>query len=368
MKWAGLAFFALLLACSCTDAPARPTSNASSPPVYPTNPSLPTEPSPLTLAAGCRLPIYRHEAGPGPPVNALGFLNVCSGGFTPDPNSGFGAYIRPGNRWVPAGAEAISPDGRRYVYVTLIWRPDGNALDPRGTPDHWEIHVVEIIDKVDRVVSSQPLSTNYRVVKFSSAGVYLTQGCPSGCAAEYGRLWLLDPESGRISKVTDIRGIGWTVRGNYAWANSDLMSDPSFASSTTENPPWRQVFRLDLTTGETQVWASSQTTYGLAFLDSDGMPVISVQSQCPFPVWPRLADCYIVWNTLQGTNELYRLTSPTTHDFLAKLKLGCVSTAPEGTWLCGNETLYLYTPPRTFRAVAKTSGFDYYVVLGQLGD
>jgi hypothetical protein len=178
----------------------------------------------------------------------------------------------------------------------------------------------------------------------------------------------MDPESGQITKVTDARASRWIVRGNYAWANSDRMSDPSASSSTPDNPTWQRVFRLDLTTGETQVWASSQTSYGLAFLDITGMPVITVQSGCPFPVWPRLADCYIV-NPSHTTYEMYRLKSPTSHDFVARLERpGCQSTEPEGTWLCANETLYLYAPPRTLRPVAKTSGFDYYGVLGALGD
>lgn len=366
MKRVGLALVALVLVTSCSGAPAVSTGR-SSPRVNSTDvPFPPMEPSPLNLAAGCRLPIYRN-AGPST-KNEFGFLDVCTGGFTSDPSGGWGTYLRPSNLWVPAGADTISPDGLRYVYVDLVWRPDKAALDPRGVPDHWEIRIVGVIDKVERLVTSLPMTTYYRVVKFNSSGVYLTQGCAQGCPAEYGRLWLLDPDSGRITKVTDVRGSGWIVRGKYAWANSDLASEPSLASSTRENPPWQRVFRLDLTTGETQVWASSQTNQVLAFLDTTGMPVIIVQSACQFPVWPRLADCYTLWDPLGTTRELYRLTSPTHHDFVVKLKVRGISSEPEGTWISNDELLYLYTPPRKLRAVASTLGFPYFSILGPLGD
>jgi hypothetical protein len=352
------------------------TPSASKPPSLASPAITPnsTSPTPVTLPIGCRLPIDKYGAAEG---RVDGFLNVCTGVFKPDPTSAitfdsksglsmtvakpvlFGtaglSYVRQVSRWVPASVNAVSPDGQRYVYLHGVWRPNPSAFDPRGTLDHWEFHVVDTATAADQVVRTGPLTEYFIIVRFTSLGVYLTQACPSGCASEHGHLWLLEPDTGRISKVTDVRGYGWHIDGNYAWANSDLFVDSDVASGGRTSPPPRTVFRLNLSSGQLDQWFTcDRCGTAMVALDSAGEPLLTATDPYRF----------------DSPIDLVRLSSPGHYEFVARFvwgeSLDVLVTNPEGTWFYEGGYFYLYNAPSQPQAVVATGGYVYQTE-GQLG-
>jgi hypothetical protein len=153
----------------------------------------------------CSLAVEAMSVGqnPGPDMVtgvSLGFVNIPGGRFQVDPAAtvaglpvgaitGQDFYSAALKRWVPAPAQAISPDGLSYTYVKLL--PAG-ATYSNATSS--EVHVFDVVKNSDRKVWSS--SSSVELLSWESAGI-LVSVTPNGGGTVL--LWRINPATGAAS-------------------------------------------------------------------------------------------------------------------------------------------------------------------------
>jgi len=226
-----------------------PASQATNPPSPSPSPSAPL-PSPTSTPAGkalCTFPVL--GAGTGgyvgyfmtvpTNVKTTAQIRFRQSGIllqTVDKpfllGTGAGFYDRAFGRWIPADANAVSPDGAHYAY--------GSGA-PQG-PN--ELHIVDVRTGTDRLITNVG---RYWPLDYRSDGLYLREQSTSGLWAGSG-IFVLDLKTNVIRRLhSSTRTEWWTATlGNFAYGADLNPSDPHpVGSGETSN----ELVRANLRTG-----------------------------------------------------------------------------------------------------------------------
>jgi hypothetical protein len=289
--------------------------------IPPTNPAQ--SPASPQAALACNLPVASADA----PLDGTathgatghgGFVNVLSGGFSPDASS-LGSFDRQLHRWLPVSPQWVSPDGTRYAYPEFIGSP---------RPRTGAIHVVDVTSGRDRAVAVPAPST---IVRFGTNGIYIAGVHPYSDAPATG-LSLLDPGSGAVRQLI---GQGtWTLTDEVsAWG---VAQAPGVAPAPQTGPgnAGNRVVRLNLERGAVEdFFTSSGNNVELLGLDFEGRPLVRVVS---------------------GTTMTLRYGERTYAAPVAGANpAGPVVSESDRTWFgSGNGAIWLYEKGRELRQVA----------------
>jgi hypothetical protein len=178
----------------------------------PTGMTQPGEKGGVAMPAGvfpCSLAVEAMSVGQNPGQDAvtgvsLGFVNIPGGAFQVDPAAtvaglpvgaitGQNFYSAALKRWVPAPAQAISPDGLSYTYVKLL--PAGATY---GDATSAEVHVFDVVKNADRKVWSS--SSSVLLISWDGAGILVSATPLRGGAVV---LWRIDPATRAVSQAPD---------------------------------------------------------------------------------------------------------------------------------------------------------------------
>ena len=235
----------------------------------PTPPEFPTV-GPGAAGLSCRLPV---GFAPGtvdtqPAEGRLGFVQFPEGRVTiaysfPFGSDPYATYLRSANRWVPANWPYILPDGSRYV----VWE----SLEQQP-PYRTRLHLVETATGQERVLTVEMgIGTRdaYFFHSYAPEGIYLV-AATVGTSGGHG-LWLLDTNTGLRREITP-SGSWSMVAAGGAWANANddtvAPAPPGYAGSNS-------VVRLDLRTGQTQVWlVTPGRQIDIVGVDQAGRPLV----------------------------------------------------------------------------------------------
>ena len=185
------------------------------------------------------------------------------------------SYDRTLQRWLPVPASQVSPDGTHYVYEDRISPP---GLTPSTGPIMYSprLHVVDPAAGQDRIVPSLSLPIAVGVVSYQADGIYLSAGCPEGCPPDANKLWRLDPQSGVVTKVTDLQASGgWMIANGSAWT--------AVNQAPSSSPPRFEITSVDLRDGSSAGWLAvippcSSFCRGpdVVGLDGSGRPLVEL--------------------------------------------------------------------------------------------
>jgi hypothetical protein len=280
-------------------------------------------PTPNPAVLNCRLPVALTSTTGGKdpafiqfPQAMLTTATIPSFNGTQLRGYGAPAYDQPLATWLPVPPAYISPDGARYAYTDADWTA--------GIPTSTRVHVVDVRAGRDRVVFDKGA---YDVVAFTATGVFVVHHLPQTDSSD--GLWLLNPDSGTLRKLTSAGTEWFTVGADAAWSGELAPGDTTPGKIQAD-----RLIRLDLRTGAVTPWFYRQgqqiTVLGL---DPEGHPLVEVGSETKTelwlvsapsaatlinsgggwgaadslgPYWPVVADSHGVWmNTTKGI-ALYR--------------------------------------------------------------
>lgn len=279
----------------------------------------------------------------GPPFVG-GFVSGAQGGWTADPagqvsqtgdllttaakptltGSGFSSddaasYNGAVKRWLPVRAAQVRPDGLAYAYGEPYKASPGDALN-----NATRIHVVSLSDGTDHIIYS---GSPREVLAYEPEGIYVAAvRYYSGDSSASG-MWRLDPSTGASTQLPN--GAGFRlINGGIAWTDYWVIMPT-------------HLDRIDISTGIAQRWVDTQGEGWIWFvgLDSSGNPLVDVS---------------------QGTNSNWRLfvyTAPQTKTLIAGVSLHQLgSTDSHGTWLAGDDGIYLLVPGPILEKVSTVTG------------
>lgn len=294
----------------------------------------------------CRIPYIKAPAGSAGNLVG-GFVEGPQGTWTADPRAGItksgnfyvtdiapslkgsafstsdvGSYDLAFKRWLPVRRSQVRIDGQAYAYAEPY---KANASDP--LENSTRIHVVSATDGTDRVIYT---GAPRAVVAYESDGIYVTSvRYYSGEGG--GGLWRLDPVTGSSTQIPNVqagwieafsKGVGWTDGGT-------IMP--------------RQIFRIDLASGSTETWAKVGDNAWNWFvgLDASDHPLVT-----EFP------------NPLPSASPvLYVYTTPTSRTAIANGSFTQLTvTDSHGTWLAGEDGIYLLDATDTLVKVSDVTG------------
>ena len=252
----------ILAACSQQDGKGSPVGAVNSPPMTSASPSPSPSSLPVTPPAfACRMPVYAYGAG----KIVDSFINFPSGTETPDPAGKQGMYFdRAYSRWVPVPRNAVSPDGRRYVYIDL---PQAGVVT---------VHIVDVPTGKDHVIrfsgASIDLNGQPGVFDYAREGIYIEQGFEH----VFPGIWLLNTTTGAVAKVADIESPQLSSGTGVFWYGRVNPADPSPVSTgSSAGILPDEIDRFDVASKTTQQWLY-RPGVGLDVLglDLSGHPVI----------------------------------------------------------------------------------------------
>jgi hypothetical protein len=204
-------------------------------------------------------------------------------GFGEGNNLGQTTYDAATARWLPVARHQVSDDGLRYAYRELLSHPNAIGDQPLREVN---FHVVDVRTGSDQVVfttnGAPPL---WVIAGVSEQAIWLTR-CGNEGTGCWGSLWRLDTATGKLSKVSDRRGI-WVIGGGAGW--TVICSSPRYFPGATNSPPADaclmgladskpdQLLRIDLTTGNEETW-DREPGIVLLGIGRDGLPVLKLNS------------------------------------------------------------------------------------------
>jgi hypothetical protein len=348
MKRTVLAAIALLTACGAPGTATIP-STAPSPTlsVAPTSRATPSAPGSNAKELSGELPAIDVVSNSrGDIQQAGGFVHFPGGGFALDPaarmlqdpnthllRTAIAPYLYGSNdsgrgritfdpvvkRWLPVSADQLSADGLHYAYAAPIFpAPTSSQAGPGPFAIGVSIHVVDVLSAGDSIVFSSDGQPFYTVVASTQQTIYLTAACAEGCGQDSLKLWRLDAPTGILTKVSDLRGFGWSIRGQVAWV-----------ATYNEGGHPGQLIRLSLTNGQVQVWLGASGMELIGF-DADGNPLVTLNDA--------------------GASALIRVTAPQQSEKLfsgpSNGQLSAAVADGQGTWLGGGQSggqgIYLF--------------------------
>jgi hypothetical protein len=310
VKGAVVALAVLLVSCSQAT---TPTAKASA----------------STASASCRLPISLVTDVNGGRQGA--FVDFPTGRVTVDPSGAGGTfYSVPFKRWVPAGLNAVSPDGMRYAYLET-WA----GFSARG-----RLHVVDMATGKDQLYEIG-VATNqlpFGILSFTPEGIWLTNG---GYEAPGGGLFLLDLATGTLKSVGD-RAITEPVAGgpDVFWF-TDIGPNPDVANIGFGIP--EQVLQLTISDGKSALWFTKHGSY-VRVLGTDlaGHPIIGT--------WVNGAE--------PPDETIWLITSPTAANQIGVLHDSFQPIADKhGVWFGSSEGIYLYSEATGLKKITDKSAF-----------
>jgi hypothetical protein len=350
------------------------------------SPSATLAPSPAALKGDLPVVVLNYDAQ-GNSHAVAGFLHFPGGAFASDPRADmvpddtrppagltrmlkttvqpylFGTssgsygeitYDRPAQRWLPVTRAQVSPDGLRYAYTELLPFP-GDVLG--GATSGGRIHITDVRSGSDQVAYSYSGRQPWSVVSFAQDGVYISPGCeggevvmPGACAPDTFTLSRLEPDTGKVTKVSDRRG-SWVIAGGLGWMTT--------LEGGADQP--NQLLRVDLGTGVVQTWdheplaphEARSCCWAMSVLGTDGggapLVVLPLARQTP----PTL-----------GTNEsaLLRITGLGQAERVFSEQGCCLDAIADlnGTWFATSlgptQGIYLYANPSGVRKVSDIAG------------
>jgi hypothetical protein len=263
----------LLALVSACGPQAAKTTNTPSPSASATPTTTPTQAAsptgtPAPQGLSCKLPVVTDPSGGG-------WLTFPAGTYQADPKANVSpptptffplsrSYDKAFERWLPVPRDWISPDGKRYAYPELP-PPDvqaGSSTPPGG------VHVVDIATGANHFFNpgTPPANSFWWVVDYETEGIYLAVQS-NGPAGPTG-VWLLDPATGAVRKITDAQAL--YVSGSGAWSTADAL--------TGHGPgPGSRLLRTDLKTGAQVSWYKrTDIEFMVAGADGAGHPVLDV--------------------------------------------------------------------------------------------
>jgi len=201
----------------------------------------PSPASPSSLP--CALPVSVEGDARGAPLSTqLGFVNVPSGGFRVDPSAAAGSnyFSATLNRWLPATARTISPDGTEYAYVKML--PEGANYSSFTS---MELHVVYAPSNVDRKLWSSV--DDIEVILWQPSGI-LASTVPKQGGVRL--LWRIDSASGHVARAPESADPGQIPLGllpqvhSFGYLGSDAVGDSVFRAGSRDPGTKYSVFVL----------------------------------------------------------------------------------------------------------------------------
>jgi hypothetical protein len=304
---------------------------------------------------------------------SAGFFEYPAGLMAPNPTTvrrpaspfyAYGATYDPAaGRWLPATADAISPDGLSVAYADYDLPPPGTygmvAANPTaGTvtavPEigaiatTGRVHVVDTRTGADRILYQG--APTYSVVGFTADGIYLAQVVLTMDGQSWSGLFLLNPAGGTPRPVAGgsrtMDRPGWWIAGGAAWG-TDYSTGGGFG-------PGNQLVRLDLKTGAASVWSTQAEGMAVALIgiDSLGEALVVVYSSgysmsgSPPPTQP--TQIWVLSAPDTG-KVLYQSTDPN-----ASSPSGPSFIDANGVWLSGTSagSVWLLAAGSGFRSIS----------------
>jgi len=254
----------LVSACGAQAGKPAPTTSAStSASATPTQAATGT---PATPGLTCKLPVVTDPSGGG-------WLTFPAGTYQADPKANVSlptptnfplsrSYDKAFERWLPVPRDWISPDGKHYAYPELPGA-ESQSPPPGG------VHVVGVASGQDRFLNpgTPPKDSFWWVLDYETEGVYVAVQ-PNGPAPPTG-LWLLDPATGAVRKISDAIQSQY-ISGGASWSTTDPL--------TGHGPgPGSRLNRTDLKTGAMTSWYKrNDIEFTVAGTDGAGHPILEV--------------------------------------------------------------------------------------------
>jgi hypothetical protein len=248
------------------------------------------------------------------------------------------SWDRTFSRWVPAGQEAISPDGSRYAYAIA-------GSDYPKTNLHPVAHLVDIATGADRIIRLPALDpfVTWGVASFRTEGIYMRKLPYEGISPP--GLWLLDPTTGAVQLVARDSALG-SPQAGATWINAVDPADRSAlrdSYSGTLLPD--KVVRQDLKSGGTVIWIYRPGySVDLLGLDQSGHPFVLVASG----------------QSSADSLELWLVSAPGSGQRLSSSSDVFDLSAPVGdghaVWFSGATGVFIYTPAGGFQKIPGLTG------------
>src|SRR6266852_6104186 len=187
-------------------------------------------------------------------------------------------------RWLPVARQQVADDGLRYAYRELLSR-DPNTIGDQPIREV-RFHVVDVRTGSDQVVyTTNGAPPPWVIAGVSEQAIWLTR-CGNEGNGCWGSLWRLDTATGKVSKVSEQRGV-WVISGGVGW--TVICSSPRYPPGATSSPPADtclmgladskpdQLLRIDLTTGNEETW-DREPGIVLLGIGHDGLPMLKLNS------------------------------------------------------------------------------------------
>lgn len=291
----------------------------------------------------CRLP-YVKPAGLGfgsAPITG-GFVSGPQGLWTADPAgkvnqvgsllettaqptlSGSGSssfdsvsYDAAVKRWLPVARAQVRGDGLAYAYAE-----PNNYPASSSRYNEKRAHLVTPADGTDRVIYS---GQSIFVLAWQPEGIYVVEWGHSDGPAQ--AMWLVDPATGSTSKLPS--GVGFrTISQGIAWTDYWVIMP-------------RRLDRINVATGETQTWVTANEGSWIWFvgLDANGNPLVDLGS------------------VRNDSWRLFVYTAPGNGTLIAPVPVHQEAiTDRYGTWLAGEQAIYLLKPGPRLEKVSDVTG------------
>lgn len=312
------------------------------------SPSAPLPSAAAGLGFSCRLPIYVVHAhdSPGPPQSQVGFLSLPDGKValepapaSPQDSQGTFYYDRAFSRWLPVGRDLVSPDGSHYAY---------NEFPLQGGS---VIHIVDVATGDDKAfVTNTGSPPNFGALFYSRVGLYLYQGYEGPVRG----LWLMDPNTGAIRQLADLRDYVEAITESAVWLGTTNPADP-YQGPIGLVRPADGIDRFDLATGTRTQWLYLQGM-GLYILGVDlvGHPIVLSWQAASNDFEARL---------LTGPGQaqhMFNGTFPPDAGSLSRPTLQLLTAIGDshGVWFGGLTGIYVYSPGFGLRRVFGSTGLE----------
>jgi len=196
----------------------------------------------------CRLPVTNANR------TSSGFLSLPDGKYTPAGEYGL-TYDPALGTWLPVPANWVAPNGRAFAYV--------NRLDANGGAADAEM--LHIVDAVTRSQTVWLLPQRGAIIGWTVDGIYFS-------ARDNAETLLIDPATGESHSIginMSEPGTSWSeLRDGYGWGVAYPGGYDTIGSGQYK------LMRLDLSTGQAELWYASPAELWLLGDDAEGRPIL----------------------------------------------------------------------------------------------
>lgn len=259
---------AIIVLMACSAPGAAPNSSSASRPGSPSqSPNSSSRPAPGAEFPTCKLAVSWRifdQSTRQWSATRVGFIQLPEGTLTEDPAGTAAAAVRSqvfydlaARKWVPVRREAVSPDGSQFAFVDSATG----------------LHLVNVSSGNDRLLLADG---GWEVVEFGSDALYLAKAEPfqsvfAGSGIALKGLYREPMSGGPPRRLLSSDVAYFTISKGYGWA---------LAVQGIEAPP-RQLVRIDLQSGASDVWYTAPELSGIGQLavDTTGSPILALSRQ-----------------------------------------------------------------------------------------